>query len=130
MKKGITVYLRGANIEETAAALGKRLIEMGRETERIDGGSVKRIGGGEGAAHVCQLLSRNGVVVVATYCGPAPEGACLDVEVAAHDTPDFAAEKVLDSLGEAEVIDLDSVDYSPEEEERIRERLANLGYIE
>jgi len=59
----------------------------------------------------------------------APEGA-VRIETDAHDTPDFAAEKALDILAEKGSISLELHDYTPEEEEQIRKRLADLGYIE
>jgi hypothetical protein len=91
---------------------------------------VQSLGGPAGADTACGLLARNGVVVVALYQDAWPTGERLTVEVDANDTPDFAAEKILDTLHEAGVVSLDVADYSPEEEEQVRKRLADLGYIE
>lgn len=130
MRKGIVVRLTGAHVVETAHALAKRVVELGHNAELLDDSVAARLGGAESAAYASHLLSRNGVVVIAVYAGARPEGACLTVEVATHDTADFAAEKALDALAEAGVIALDDADYTPEEEARIRDRLADLGYIE
>lgn len=130
MRKGITVRLSGASVAETAKILGVRLIELGHGVEQIDAEAVKRLGGAQGAAHACLLLARNGVVAVSTSPEVSPEGEALIIEIDGNDTPDFAAEKVLDALAEADVVSLDAGDYSPEEEEQIRRRLASLGYIE
>lgn len=130
MEKGITVCVTGANVDDTARVLLRRLVELGGKAERIDDATVARLGGPYGATHACDLLARNGVVVVITCSPVRPEGDLLEVEVSEHDTPDFAAEKILDDLAEAGVVDLESVNYTPEEEERIRARLAKLGYIE
>jgi len=130
MRKGITVRLSGANIADTAKTLGVRLIELGHCVEQIDADAVDRLGGLAGASHACLLLARNGVVAVVTVPELVAEGTSLVVEIDANDTPDFAAEKILDALAEADVITLDAGDYSPEEEEQIRRRLASLGYIE
>ena len=62
--------------------------------------------------------------------GAETEIPSIEFEVATHDTPDFAAEKVLDELAEAGILTLEDAGYSDEEEERIRKRLADLGYIE
>jgi len=130
VRKGCTVCLTGANVAETVAALTPRVLELGRTVERVDDALAQRLGSADATAHVCHLLARNGVVVVATYAGADPSGECLHVNIAPHDTPDFAAEKILDDLAEADVLDIDTKEYSPEEELRIRERLADLGYIE
>jgi len=69
-------------------------------------------------------------VVIVTHPKMKPDAPCLTVEVDANDTPDFAADKVLDELAAAGAIAVQPSDYSPEEEERIRKRLSDLGYVE
>jgi hypothetical protein len=54
----------------------------------------------------------------------------LVVELDANDTPDFAAEKVIDILAENGIISLPAAGYTPEEDLKIRRRLQDLGYIE
>lgn len=61
---------------------------------------------------------------------PGPLENNLQFEIDRHDTPDFAAEKIIDLLGQAGAVSLEGTDYSPEQEQRIRDRLADLGYIE
>ncbi len=130
MKKGITVRLTGANVPETMKALATRLAELGRSVEVLDASHADKVGGDAGLAWVSRLLSRNGVIVLAAYEGREPEGECIEAEILEHDTPDFAAEKIVDALAEEGIVRLEGVDYSPEEEEEIRKRLADLGYIE
>lgn len=130
MLKGISVRLSGPQAEETMKALATRLVELGKSVERLDAALAEAVGGPSGANRVCGLLSRHGVAVFAAYDGAEPEGAVLDVEVDDNDTPDFAAEKVLDQLEEHGVVELGSETYSAEEEEAVRKRLAELGYIE
>ncbi|MCX5758249.1 MAG: hypothetical protein NTU83_07030 [Candidatus Hydrogenedentes bacterium] len=130
MDKGATICLKGGACAEAAKALAVRLLEMGRNVERLDADVVKRLGGVKRAAFVCGLLSRNGVFVVATAPGGKPEGESLDVEIDEHDTPDFAAEKVIDELAERGLLRQDAAQYTQEEEELIRKRLADLGYVE
>jgi hypothetical protein len=107
-----------------------RLIEMGRSAECIESRLMKQFGTLKAAAVACTLLVRNGIIVVATNPKLRPEGPRLDVEAAVHDTADFAAEKIIDDLAAAGILALDAADYSPEEEEQIKKRLADLGYIE
>jgi len=95
--------------------------------ERLLPALAKRLGD---AAFVCRLLSRNGIIVLATYGGAKPQEDCLEMAVDPRDTPDFAAEKILHGLEEKGVIERASADYTPQEEEEIRRRLADLGYIE
>jgi hypothetical protein len=130
MEKGITVRLTGVNVPETTRALATRLVELGRKVEVIEPAHAERLGGDGGASLVCRLLSRNGVVVLASYEGRDPEGESVEVEIDVHDTPEFAAEKILDGLAEEGVVSMESSDYTQEEEEEIRKRLADLGYIE
>ena len=128
MRNGITVTLSGPGLAETMRALLTRLIELGARTERMDSEITARLG--EGAGFACRLLARNGVIVVADAAAVTPEGDRLDVEIDPNDTPDFAAEKILDQLAEEGLIDLELNDYDPQEEEQVRKRLADLGYIE
>jgi len=128
MAKGITVELSGPGASETAKALLRRLLELGCRVEHVDGELAQRLGPCAGT--VCGLLTRNGVVVVATAVPLTPEGDCVPVDISPNDTPDFAAEKILDTLAESGVVSLETNEYSPEEEEEIRQRLTDLGYIE
>ena len=130
MEKGIVINLSGANVGETAKLLTVRLIEMGRNVEHLDADAAARFGAMKAAAYACELLARNGVVVIVTHPKVKTRAECVNIDVDANDTPDFAAEKILDELAAAKVIALESSEYSPEEEEQIRKRLADLGYIE
>ena len=130
MQKGVVVCLTGANVADAAKALAVRLAELGRNVERFDDSMVERLGGLKRAGFVSELLARNGVIVVGCVSKLRPGGERLDIALSAHDTPDFAAEKILDDLAAAGAVSLESTDYSPEEEEQIRKRLADLGYIE
>jgi hypothetical protein len=129
MEKGVSVTLTGPNRGETFKALAARLLEVGARVERL-GSNASQTMTPDGAALAAQLLSRNGVVVLVTDERVRPQGETLSAEIDPNDTPDFAAEKVLDLLAGAGVIELEEADYSPEEEEAIRQRLSDLGYIE
>jgi hypothetical protein len=128
MAKGITIQLTGALPAETAKALLTRLAEIGKQVERMDSTLAAKIGPASGL--VCRLLSRNGVFVVSIDPALTPEGEVLAVEIDPSDTPDFAAEKILDNLSDRGLVSFENADYSPEEEEEVRQRLADLGYIE
>ncbi|HIJ65172.1 MAG TPA: hypothetical protein HPP77_04405 [Candidatus Hydrogenedentes bacterium] len=130
MQKGVSIRLSGAGVPETAAALRGRLIELGRCVECVDAQMAARLGGGKAAGYTCNLLTRNGVIVIVAAPGVDVEGESIECEVAVHDTPDFAAEKILDALAEQGFIAIETGAYSAEEEEQIRQRLADLGYIE
>ena len=130
MRQGLSLRLTGDEAADTAKVLGARLIELGKNVEQIDADALERFGSAAAAACACALLARNGVIVIASCEGVEPEGARMDVAIDPNDTPDFAAEKILDQLAERGLVDLESTDYSPEEEEQIRQRLADLGYIE
>ncbi len=130
MQKGLSVCLTGIGVVDAVKTLGRRLVEMGRGVEVFSTEEVRKLGGAKRAAYVCGLLARNGIVVVVTDKAVCPEGEVIRAEVDAHDTPDFAAEKILDELAATGAVTLEAVDYSPEEEEAIRKRLADLGYIE
>lgn len=103
MNTGVTIRLSGHLPEAVAKILARRLVELGHKAEY--------------AETVVRLVT------------PEP-GPDLPVRISEHDTADFAAEKVLDLLAERGAVDLEPVDYSPEEEARIRARLSDLGYIE
>lgn len=123
-----SIMLTGQGLPETAKALVGRLIELGYNAEYVSPAVAERLGGEPGAALACRLLARNGCFAVCHEL--APEGDRFEWEVGPHDTPDFAAEKALDALADAGHIEVHDVSYTPEEEERVRKRLADLGYIE
>ena len=102
VERGITLHLSGPNAEEVAKALMARLTELGRQ----------------------------GDIVVVTGAGLKPNRDCLEFSISPHDTPEFAAEKVLDALAESGIIALQTCEYTPEEEEQVRRRLADLGYLD
>lgn len=130
MYQGLSICLTGASVAETAQALGKRLVEQGKGVEEFDGKHVEHLGGPVIAAYVCKLLSRNGVIVLVTSPDLQPEGETLDAAVDPNDTPDFAAEKILETLSEKGLLSPGDESYTAEEEEEIRKRLSDLGYIE
>ncbi len=51
-------------------------------------------------------------------------------KVSAHDSPDFAAEKILDALAGRNWVRFHETALTPEEERALRDRLFDLGYIE
>ncbi len=131
MTEGITLFLTGEARVETGIALKERLRELGYRAEIIDSRLAKRIGSPESRKLVCELLSRNGVIVLVTSEEvPVPEERNITMVINANDTPEFAAEKALDLLGEGGAVEVQAASYSPEEEELIRRRLADLGYVE
>ena len=125
---GVAIRLVGSLTEDTASVLVDRLRELGRRTEWVNAETAGRLGAGAGFA--CQLLVRNGVFVVVSEAGVHPECDARVMELDPNDTPEFAAEKVLDVLAEEGLVALELDDYSPEEEEQVRQRLSDLGYIE
>lgn len=114
MNRPYTIRLTGENAADAAHALGRRLVELGSNV--CPPGQAPPAG-------------FDGVVLL---LGDAPSDAPAGgtVEISAHDTPDFAAEKILDILHENGVISVESEGYTPEEEEEIRKRLSDLGYID
>lgn len=130
MEKGIAICLTGANVAQTAAILAARLEGLGRVAAVIDQATVDRFGSPKQAGQGCGYLARRRVIVVVIHPEVQPTGESLDIEVDANDTPDFAAEKVLDALAAAGVIAPETLACSAEEEELLRQRLADLGYIE
>jgi hypothetical protein len=71
------------------------------------------------------------VVIVCPFAvETSPETADMVETVSAHDSPDFAAEKILDALAGRGWIQLCEERLTPVEERAIRARLIDLGYIE
>ncbi len=101
----ISLQLNGPNATEVATILAARLAYF-QCTPELDQNRLR----------------------IATPATNAPQNLAVDLDP--HDTPDFAAEKVIDILAENKVISLPSTDYTREEEETIRRRLQDLGYIE
>lgn len=128
MERGTSVRLAGANVEATAEALVSRLRDLQREVEVMDTSMADRLG--PAAALVCQILARNGIIVIVAVPEVKPDSDCIEIVIDPKDTPDFAAEKILDALAGSGVVTLALHEYSAEDEEIVRRRLAELGYIE
>ncbi|HDP36190.1 MAG TPA: hypothetical protein ENN29_13920 [Candidatus Hydrogenedentes bacterium] len=47
-----------------------------------------------------------------------------------HDTPSLSVEKILDALADRGWVRLETAELTPEEEEQIRARLQDLGYVD
>jgi Fe2+ transport system protein FeoA len=130
MDKGIIVRIEGENAVDAARVLTVRLLEMGRNAEHFDAAKAACFGTLKSAAFACNLLARNGVVVILT-CPKLKLGRdVMEVELDSNDTPDYAVEKILDDLVAVSVIFPEDSGCTPEDEERIRKRLSDLGYIE
>ena len=100
------IQLTGGNASETCLVLRSRLEELGKT--------------------VSECNAAAGRLVTDARDAPEPIECAID----ANDTPDFAAEKILDVLAERGLVTLDDDGYSDEDEEAIRQRLSDLGYIE
>lgn len=130
MDKGILVGLSGEQVAETAHALAVRLIEHHREVKVVETAGMDTPKALEAICHFVHngfVVLMQGVALPADWRETIP---ILEIEIAPYDTPDFAAEKILDELAEVGALTLQDAVYSPEDEERIRKRLADLGYIE
>ena len=112
MQQTLCLQLKGANAGKVAGILASRLAEFQCKAK------LER----PSTAVEC-------AVRITTKSTNRPAGD-LVVELDGDDTPDFAAEKVIDILAEHGIISLPAADYTPDEEERIRRRLQDLGYIE
>lgn len=112
MTQTLSVNITGTNARPVSEILVTRLSEMGCHA---------RVEPQAGSTNPC-------VKIEAAF--PIPGTESLSVEVDDHDTPDFAAEKIIDTLAECGAVSLEKADYTPEEEEQIRKRLQDLGYIE
>ena len=112
------VVLSGSHADETACAAKARLAELGFNAMIVGGRAAPDDSG-----------KADGIRICATPPAAITEPH-LVFEIDDMDTPEFAAEKLLDVLAGTGAIDLPTGAYSPEEEEQIRRRLADLGYIE
>ncbi len=104
MPEEFTLRLEGPRLEDTARALEARLRGLRVDFDRYQ---------------ECFVFHEPS--------GRAP----LLFEIGSNDPPDFAADKALDALEEAGVVQLDGeCGMTPEEEAQMRDRLKRLGYIE
>lgn len=127
LSQGGSIVLRGENVQETGRLLVEKLSALGHRTEEFGADLHERLGPGAGFA--CRLLTRNGVFVVVTHPDIRPDCDCLHIDLNPHDAPDFAAEKALDALEEAGLIALDAPKMQPEQDDAVRQRLKDLGYL-
>jgi hypothetical protein len=131
MDRLVIIAIEGAEAAAAGAALAARLGELGRRVEPLTQAQLKAVASAEAAGLAAGWLSADDVAaMVVWHDGASATPEYLAAKLDPHDTPDFAAEKILDQLAEAGAIRLEQPNYTPEDEERIRARLAKLGYIE
>lgn len=123
MPQGIVVLLQGENRDIVADTLCDRIREQGGCCEKI----TTTIG--DRTEYYFENIGEGLILVVAMDLAE-PKRDFIRATISPHDTPDFAAEKIVDLLASRGLIALDSGDYTVEEEETVRKRLADLGYIE
>ncbi len=66
MAEGMTLCLYGKHADAAAAAVKDRLVSHGRRAEIVDAQLAGRIGSHESRTAACEVLMRNGVVVLVT----------------------------------------------------------------
>ncbi|GMU93483.1 MAG: hypothetical protein AMXMBFR4_25410 [Candidatus Hydrogenedentota bacterium] len=130
MRKGISVRFLGQNSEPVARALAERLRECRRRAECIDEPLARRIGSPESCTTACDVLVRNGVIVLLTAQDVQPTQPPLDIYVDAWHTAEDAVDHVLNSLARLSVIDRMPIAFSAVPEPAAWPRAANWGYAE
>jgi hypothetical protein len=130
MRKGITVRLFGQNAGSVAGALAERLRECSRRAEHVDEHLARRIGSPESCTTACDVLVRNGVVVLLSAPHVQPTQPPLDIHVDAWHSTQDAVDHVLDSLARLHVIDRMPIAFSTVPEPASWPRAANWGYAE
>lgn len=76
------------------------------------------------------IQGSGGITVMNSLDAANPGNTELFFSVDPYDSPDFAAEKILDELARLDLIVLNDGNLTEEEEEEIRKRLQGLGYID
>jgi len=104
MEGSIQLHLSGVHAEAVAAKVVQRLEVLGQAATQSKG--------------------------IVSFTEPCGETLELKVALEPNDSPEFAAEKVLDLLASKGLLELQDGWMSPEEEAEIRNRLKSLGYIE
>lgn len=106
--KSMIMYFEGPNAEAVARYVGKRLTELGYLIKQEASNQLE----------LEDISDTVDIVEAKTW------------QINAHDPIDFAGEKILDDLDSMKVINLEQTDIECEDEEAIRQRLQDLGYIE
>ncbi len=129
MRNGLTIYLQGNDTVAVARELGDRLVAVGHRVEIVDERLAQRIGSLTSRTLVCEVLIRNGVIVlVTTGTVPLPDCDAVVHEVDPSDPISAAAERALAALVSAGVGDRDRV-MSGSRKNTIPQPLAHLGYV-
>ncbi len=102
------IEMEGDNAAEVVRYVGKRLVELGYAITQPTDQTLELEMNPETPALVDSMRWR----------------------ISPHDPVDFAGEKVLDDLETEGAISLKQADLPEEDEEAIRQRLQDLGYIE
>lgn len=82
MAEGMTLCLLGKYADAAASAVKDRLVAHGRRAEIVDARLAARIGSQESRIAACEVLMRNGVIVlVTTDTVPAPDTRAHQINV-------------------------------------------------
>ncbi|MCL4691133.1 MAG: hypothetical protein KJ060_01270 [Candidatus Hydrogenedentes bacterium] len=97
MAEGMTLCLYGKHADAAAAAVKDRLASYGRRAEIVDAQLAGRIGSPESRTAACEVLMRNGVVVlVTTETVHPPENGVRAHRIDVDDSWSMAVEHAFD----------------------------------
>ena len=137
--KGVVIWIasESARADEMADSLGSELLTRGGRVEVLHRDALEQMGvedtSANGKAAACGMLARHGVIVITSGCSEMPDVSLDEVEVRKVSEEMLTSSEMMEvfirELELAGLIPPPEHDVHPDEEEEIRKKLSDLGYL-
>jgi hypothetical protein len=137
--KGVVIWIASDSREADTMAdtLGSELLSRGGRVEVLHRDALEKMGvedtSANGKAAACAMLARHDVIVITSGCPEMPDTDPGDVEVRKVSEDMLKSRKMMNvfirELELAGLVPPPEHDVHPDEEEKIRKKLSDLGYL-
>lgn len=137
--KGVVIWIASDSeqADGMADSLGRELLSRGGRVEVLHRNALEKMGVGDtsanGKAAACGMLARHGVIVITSGCSEMPDVSLDEVEVRKVSEEMLESKNMLNvfvrELELAGLVPPPEHDVHPDEEEEIRKKLSDLGYL-
>jgi hypothetical protein len=137
--KGVVIWIASESekADEMADSLGSELLARGGRVEVLHRDALEKMGvedtSANGKAAACGMLARHDVIVITSGCSEMPDVSLEDVEVRKVSEDMLKSDEMMNvfvrELELAGLVPPPEHDVHPDEEEEIKKKLSDLGYL-
>ena len=137
--KGVVIWIASDSeqADGMADSLGRELLSRGGRVEVLHRDALEKMGvedtSANGKAAACGMLARHGVIVITSGCSEMPDVSLDEVEVRKVSEEMLESREMMNvfvrELELAGLVPPPEHDVHPDEEEEIKKKLSDLGYL-